>query len=112
MITYSWNCKTVDCYPQQDNENNVVYKVHWRVTAISSELNTEGQPYLADSIGTQTLDTGDITDFIPFEELTNDEVTAWTKSAMGDEQVEQIESGLEYEINSLITPKSITLTIE
>ncbi len=111
MITYNWNCKTVDCYPEQDNEADVVYNVHWIVTGVSDELNPEGQPYSASNIGTQSLDTSDITDFIPFNELTNDEVVAWTKSAMGDEQVAKVESNVESQINSLITPTSITLTI-
>ena len=111
MITYNWNCKTVDCYPEQDDEADVVYNVHWIVTGVSDELNPEGQPYSASNIGTQSLDTSDITDFIPFNELTNDEVVAWTKSAMGDKQVAQVESNVESQINSLITPTSITLTI-
>jgi len=111
MISYNWNCKTVDCYPEQDNEADVVYNVHWIVTGVSDELNPEGQPYSASNIGTQSLDTSEITDFIPFNELTNDEVVAWTKSAMGDEKVAQIESNVESQVNSLITPTSITLTI-
>ncbi len=111
MISYNWNCKTVDCYPEQDNEADVVYNVHWIVTGVSDELNPEGQPYSASNIGTQSLDTSEITDFIPFNELTNDEVVAWTKSAMGDEQVARIESNVESQVNSLITPTSITLTI-
>ena len=35
MTTYNWNCKTVDCYPEQDNEADVVYNVHWIVTGTS-----------------------------------------------------------------------------
>jgi hypothetical protein len=118
MITYNWNCKTVDCYPEQNNEADVVYNVHWIVTGVSDvpmppepAPPVPGATYSATSIGTQTLDTSQITTFIPFEDLTNDEVVAWTKSAMGTEQVTSIEASLESQINSLITPTSITLTI-
>ena len=111
MTTYDWNCKTVDCYPEQDNEADVVYNVHWIVTGTSDQVDPQGQAYSATNIGTQTLDTSQITTFIPFEDLTNDEVVAWTKSAMGAEQVTAIEASLESQINSLITPTSITLTI-
>jgi hypothetical protein len=111
MTTYNWNCKTVDCYPEQDNEADVVYNVHWIVTGTSDQLDPEGVAYSATSIGTQTLDTSQITNFIPFEDLTNDEVVAWTKGAMGDEQVASIEASIQSQIDSLITPTSVTLTI-
>ena len=109
MTTYNWNCKTVDCYPEQDNEADVVYNVHWIVTGTSED--SEGKSYSATNIGTQTLDTSQITDFIPFDQLTNDEVVAWTKGAMGDEQVASIEASIQSQIDSLITPTSVTLTI-
>ena len=111
MTTYNWNCKTVDCYPEQNNEADVVYNVHWIVTGTSDQLDPQGSPYSVTSIGTQTLDTSQITNFIPFDQLTNDEVVAWTKGAMGDEQVASIEAGIQSQIDSLITPTSVTLTI-
>ena len=109
MTTYDWNCRTVDCYPEQDNEADVVYNVHWIVTGTSED--SEGKSYSATNIGTQTLDTSQITNFIPFDQLTNDEVVAWTKGAMGDEQVASIEASIQSQIDSLITPTSVTLTI-
>ena len=111
MTTYNWNCKTVDCYPEQNNEADVVYNVHWIVTGTSDQLNPEGVAYSATNIGTQSLDTSQITEFIPFDQLTNDEVVAWTKGAMGDEQVASIEASIQSQIDSLITPTSVTLTI-
>ena len=111
MTNYNWNCKTVDCYPEQDNEADVVYNVHWIVTGTSDEVDPQGSAYSATNIGTQTLDTSQITNFIPFDQLTNDEVVAWTKGAMGDEQVASIEASIQSQIDSLITPTSVTLTI-
>ncbi len=112
MTTYNWNCKTVDCYPEQNNEADVVYNVHWIVTGTSDQLNQEGKPYSATNIGTQVLDTSAITNFIPFDQLTNDEVVAWTKSAMGDEKVASIEASIQQRIDNLITPSSVTLEIK
>ena len=111
MTHYNWNCKTVDCYPEQDNEADVVYNVHWIVTGTSDQTDSQGMPWAATNIGTQTLDTSQITDFIPFDQLTNDEIVAWTKGAMGDEQVAQIEASIQNQIDNLITPTSVTLTI-
>jgi len=111
MTTYNWNCKTVDCYPEQNNEADVVYNVHWVVTGVSDEVDSDGNPYSATKIGTQTLDTSQITNFIPFDQLTNDEVVAWTQGAMGEEQVANIETSIQNQIDKLITPTSVTLVI-
>ena len=111
MTTYNWNCRTVDCYPEQNNEADVVYNVHFIVTGTSDQTDPQGMPWSATNIGTQTLDTSQITDFIPFDQLTNDEIVAWTKGAMGDEYVAAIEKSIQDQIDYLITPKSVTLTI-
>ena len=111
MTTYDWNCRTVDCYPEQNNEADVVYNVHWIVTGTSDQTDPQGMPWAATNIGTQVLDTSQITNFIPFDQLTNDEIVAWTKGAMGDEQVASIEASIQSQIDSLITPTSVTLTI-
>ncbi len=109
MITYDWNCKTVDVYPLDKDLSDVVYNVHWIVTGSTKQ---EGVDYSSTSIGTQVLDISDITEFIPFEDLTNEEVVAWTKSAIGEEQVSSIEDSIASQIQAKITPTSITLTIE
>ena len=111
MTTFSWNCRTVDVYPTDETYADVVYNVHWIVTGTSDQLDPQDNPYTATSIGTQTLNTSDITDFIPFEDLTNEEVVAWTQGAMGEEQVTQIETNIDAQIENLITPTSLTLTI-
>jgi hypothetical protein len=111
MTTYNWNCKTVDAYPQDGEYTDLVYNVHWIVTGISDELDPQGVAYSATNIGTQALDTSEVTDFIPFEDLTNEQVVTWTKSAMGTEQVDSIEASIQSQIDALITPTTVTLTI-
>lgn len=108
MTNYDWNCKTVDAYPQDGDYTDVVYNVHWIVTGTSD---SEGVTYSSVIIGTQVLDTSGITDFIPFDELTNEQAVSWTKSAMGEEQVDSIETAIQSEIDNLINPTSVTLTI-
>lgn len=111
MITYDWNCKTVDVHPQEQGETDVVYNVHWIVTGTSDQLNPEGEPYAATSIGTQVVPLDESTPFVPFSDLTNDIVVGWTKDAMGEEQVQAIEAGIASQIEELINPTSVTMTI-
>ena len=104
MITYNWNCKTVDVHPQKEGETDVVYNVHWIVTGIDGD-------YSATNIGTQVVPLNEGGTFIPFEDLTNDVVVEWTKEAMGEEQVTQIEASVASEIEGKINPTSVTMTI-
>lgn len=110
MATYSWNCRTVDVYPSHTDgegltESNVVYNVHWRVTG------TEGE-HSATVIGTQTLETSDLSGFTAFEEVTHSDMVAWTKDALGAEKVASLESSLDAQLASLAAPTSVTMTIE
>jgi hypothetical protein len=109
--TYNWNCKTVDVYPTEGEYSDVVYNVHWIVTGTSDEFDTQGNPYSVTNIGTQSLSTSDITDFTPISEVTNEEVVEWTKAAIGEEQVENIEASIQRAIDLLINPTSVTMTI-
>ena len=65
MITYNWNCKTVDVHPQDEDKTNVVYNVHWIVTGVQGE-------YSVNNIGTQVVKLSEGGTFIPFEDLTNE----------------------------------------
>ena len=103
--TYTWDCKTVDTYPTHDSHSDVVYNVHWRVTKEDGE-------FTASSYGTQTLSTSDIGDFVPFDELTSDMVKGWVVDAMGEEEVTNLEAGLDAQIESEKNPTSITKTLE
>lgn len=111
MTTINWNCRTVDVYVNEQGHQDVVYNVHWRVTGTSDQLDPEGNPYTDDIIGTQTISTEDITDFIPFEDLTNEQIVAWTQATMGADQVSQIETNLENSIEAKINPITETKTI-
>ena len=108
---YNWNCKTVDVHPQEAGETDVVYNVHWIVTGISDEIDPEGNAYQATTIGTQTVPLDPKSEFIPFEDLTNEIVVDWTKDAMGAEQVTSIEAGIQQAIDLEINPTSVTMTI-
>lgn len=110
--TYDWNCRTVDCYPTDGEYTDVVYNVHWIVTGTSDTLDPDGNAYTATSIGTQTISTSDLSSFTPFADLTNADVVAWTKAAMGADQVTALEANIQSQIDLEITPTSVTLTIE
>ena len=111
MNTYNWNCKTVDVHPSEEGQTNVIYNVHWRVTATSDALDANDNAFNATSIGTQALQFDSEGDFIAFDELSHANIIDWVKAAMGEEQVASLESGLDSQISELQTPSSVTLVI-
>ena len=112
MTTFNWDCRTVDVYPTSGDNTDVVYNVHWRLTGVSDQLDANDNPYSATVIGTQTLSTEEIVDFVPFEDLTHEQIVTWTQEAIGAEQVTQMEDNVDNQIDNLITPSSVTKTIE
>jgi len=113
-IIYTWDCRTVDCYPTHDEQGteltDVVYNIHWRLTG--TEV-VDTKTYSATVIGTQTIKAEDIDPdtFVPFEDLTNEIATGWCTDAMGEEQVANLETSVANQIAGQINPTSITLVI-
>ena len=101
-----WNCKTVDYYNHEHNgHEQVIYNVHWRVTKKDGD-------YSSSSYGTQTLNTEDIQDFKPFDEVTSEMVESWVKDAMGEETVTALDEFLDKQIEDQKNPTSITVTLD
>ena len=101
-----WNCKTVDVYEHEHNgHDQVIYNVHWRVTK-------EDANYFASSYGSQRLNTEDIQNFIPFDNVDSEIIEGWVKTAMGEEEVSNIESNLDQQIEAQKNPTSITVTLD
>jgi hypothetical protein len=111
MITYDWNCKTVDTRPTDGGKNNVVYNVHWRVTGTLDDGGEESH-HTYTAIGAQELSSSDATDFVEFEDITISQIVEWTKEAIGEEGVVNIENNIQAAIEESKNPTSVTRTIE
>ena len=103
-VNYTWDCKTVDIHPQENDLTDVVYNIHWKLTGKEGEHEVE-------AIGTVAVALDPETPFIPFEDLTNEIIVGWTKEAMGEEQVQAIEDSVASQIAELENPTSVTMTI-
>ena len=111
-IGYTWDVSTVDTYPTKDSKSDVIYNVHWRITATDdTNKDSDGNNWTATSYGTQSVDTADIADFTAFADLTSSDVQGWVETAMGSDAVTAMKSNLDAQIALLITPTSVTKTI-
>ena len=111
-ISYTWNVSTVDTYPTHNSESDVVYNVHWRLTATDDANNdAEGYPQTASVYGSQGLDTSDLSSFTAFADLTASDVQGWVETALGADKVTEMKASLDAQIAEKITPTSVTRTI-
>ena len=111
-IAYTWDVSTVDTYPTHNSQSDVVYNVHWRLTAEDdANQDADGNNWTASSYGTQSVDTSDLSSFTAFADLTSSDVQGWVEAAMGADAVTALKAGLDAQIALLITPTSVTKTI-
>ena len=86
--------------------------MHWRLTGTDAANNDpEGNPQTVTVYGSQELDTSDLSDFTAFADLTNDEITSWVESALGEDKVTELKTNLSNIIAELVTPTQETKTI-
>jgi len=111
-INYAWDVSTVDTYPTKDSNADVVYNVHWRLTATDdTNKDSEGNYWTANMYGSQTLDTDSISSFVAFGSLDAAKVQGWVEAALTADTVTAMKAGLDAQIAEKITPTSVQKTI-
>ena len=107
-ISYAWDVKTVDTYPTKDSKSDVVYNVHWRLTATDDTNNdADGNSLTATVYGSQGLDTSDLSSFTAFADLTASDVQGWVETALTADTVNDMKDSLDSTIEELVTPTSV-----
>ena len=111
-ISYAWDVSTVDTYPTKDSNSDVVYNVHWRLTATDgTNKDSDGNNWTATSYGSQGLDTESISSFTAFGSLDAAKVQGWVEAALTADTVTEMKASLDAQIAEKITPTSVTKTI-
>ena len=111
-IGYTWDVSTVDTYPTLNSNADVVYNVHWRLTAEDdANQDADGNNWTATVYGTQDVDTSDLSSFTAFADLTSSDVQGWVEAAMGADAVTDLKAGLDAQIEAKINPTSVTKII-
>lgn len=95
-LIYNWNFNPLESYPTASGQTDVVFLIHWQVTATTGS-------YTAHIIGTQPVNYTSESVFIPFNELTFDTVYGWVTSSMG-EYYNSITANLTQQIENQINP--------
>ena len=107
-IGYVWDVKTVDTYPTKDSKSDVVYNVHWRLTATDdTNKDSDGNNWTATIYGSQNVDTSDLSSFIEWSSLTASDVQGWVETALTADTVTAMKASLDAEIAEKVTPTSV-----
>jgi hypothetical protein len=100
-VAITWIVSQMDCYPEKDGDTDVVFTVHWRCNGV--EDNCSGTAYGSVAV---TYVAG--SPFTPYAELTQPQVIAWAKDALGAEQVATIEANVTAQIEAQKNPPVVT----
>ncbi len=112
MIEYNWDCRNVDVYKEFSEKEDVIYRINWRLTALSTLKDFKGTFYNATVTGDILLSLEDIDNFIELTELNNEILTVWTKDFLGEELVKETEERAKNELDKIMTPESVSVVIE
>jgi hypothetical protein len=100
-VTYNWVVERMDCFPQMQDQTNVVFTVFWRLDA------TDGT-HTSSVFGAQAIPYTDLTGFTPYATLTQDQVVGWVQAAMYPGRVNELEANLAIGIQNLVDPPVVT----
>jgi len=111
-IGYTWDVSTVDTYPTKSSKSDVIYNVHWRLTATDDTNKDASNVNISETVyGSQVLDTSDLSSFKAFADVTASDVQGWVETAIGSDEVTAMKTGLDAKIAEMITPTSVQKTI-
>ena len=97
--TYVWKINNL----QRDLSDGFAHTAHWSVTAISDQVDSEGNPYNSGAYGSVRLDRPDT--LVSFDDLTEADIVAAVQAKLGGaESVTEIQDNLAARITKQITP--------
>ena len=116
MNTYNWNIVSLECKPNEDGLADVIINANWIFTATSSEksefTNLNGDVivnyYTSNCYGSQSFTLKSKENFIPYKNLTKEQVIGWVQDSIGAEGVALLEANLNTQIESQINPPIVT----
>lgn len=99
---YTWTILAMDCKPQVGDLTDYVVVSHWNCSGTDGTFT--GSCYSTVSF---TVDP-EKPNYTPYDELTQEEVIAWTQAALGEEQVAAIYTSIDTQIENQKNPPIVT----
>jgi hypothetical protein len=100
MKNYNWKIKSlqaIDEVNETDFVTTVIYKV-----ACTEEV--DGKEYKALEVSSIVIEPKEKEGFIPYADLTEEQIVGWVKESLGTEGVKSIEKSLASQVDNKINP--------
>ena len=100
--TFSWSFEALDVElgPDAESHTDIVMTIHWRYSATDEE----DPPHTATAIGTVAMTWEEGDPWIEFEDLEQSDIEGWVEEDLGEEGFEQMQAGLDAQIEEMVTP--------
>ena len=102
---FQWVISQLNCAVESDGLPNVINVIHWRYNATQVDGD---KTYFADTYGSSSVSQPNPQNFIPYADVTEQEVINWLEQIL---PVEDMKTALENNIALQITPVEITLPL-
>lgn len=103
-MEYNWDFTEVEVYPTLYKDGveyvDVLHTIHWTYTASEGD---DSQTY----ISKLSLDISDMTEFIPYSELTRETVISWIASNIPNTEVLEMQTALAKSITDRQAPTPV-----
>lgn len=106
-MDYDWKVTQLRCYPEAEGKSNVVFSVDLTLTASDTVDGTTYTAWTSHSVGVPLLPDP----WTEYGELTETEVLAWAKDALGADRVAYFETVAADLVRDQITPREVVLPL-
>lgn len=96
--TYTWFVSQLVCYPEHGGQNNVAFKIIWRMNG------ADGKGHFGEAYGSTPLDISNLNPFTPFEQLTEAQVIGWLEATLGVDGVAAVKEIVDNAISKQAIP--------
>lgn len=105
--TFTYFFQNFIAYPTFDNYTDVVFTVNWKYTAVYIDP-TSQKEYKNETMRMTPVSTNNITNFVPFDQLTQQECIGWVSAV---ENIPQMQQEMVNAINNQINPPPPSIVI-
>jgi len=102
-MEYTWVISALECKVKDGELDNVIYVVHWRLGASNGLKDDE--EIKVDTYGGLHLESPTDVDFVPYDQITKEQVIGWLESKL---DVDALKEGLSKQIDFIANPISVT----
>ena len=100
MKNYTWKIKSLQTVDEV-NETDFVTTILYRVNCTEE---VDGKEYKASAISSIIIEPKEEEGFIPYSDLTEEQVVGWVKESLGSEEVKSIEKSLASQVDNKSKP--------